>query len=212
MTDNIISGLISGLLVTALVFFCRSFWIKTIRPLFEECVYKDAKIEGQWFSLYPTTIDYSQEVITIQRTGHAITGSITTTNGRDRGKDFKIHGSFRNLILAVIYESDDRKRTDRGTISLKLKHNGQKLEGHVSHYADRTDDIDTSEVIWFRDREALEGFTIKLKEKEAAQQRFRELEREQKLALNQIKKDIPQSELTIDPEDKDSEQGSGDNG
>jgi len=57
MNENIIAGLISGAVVTLFIIIFRSIWIKIIEPWFEDRVYKDAQIEGKWFTLYLTTID-----------------------------------------------------------------------------------------------------------------------------------------------------------
>ena len=46
MTENIITGLVSGLVVILFVLVFRSFWNAVIVPWFEDRVYKDVKIEG----------------------------------------------------------------------------------------------------------------------------------------------------------------------
>ena len=63
MEANIISGLISGLVVSIFVLVFRQFWNSVIVPWFEERVYKDVHIEGKWFGLFPEDRYYKQFVI-----------------------------------------------------------------------------------------------------------------------------------------------------
>ena len=134
MIDNLISGLVSGIIVVLLVLAFRAFWYNIIVPWFEERVYKDAKIEGKWFSLYPTTEEHRQETITLTRHGHAVTGTMVCTSGDDEGEQYQISGSFRNLILPLVYETQSKSKTDRGTITLKLIENAQKFRGKLAAY------------------------------------------------------------------------------
>jgi hypothetical protein len=75
------------------------FLERILVPWFEERVYKDAQIEGKWFSLYPTTEEHRQETISLTRHGHAVTGTMICTAGFDEGEQYQLSGSFRNLIL-----------------------------------------------------------------------------------------------------------------
>jgi hypothetical protein len=156
MMENLILGLVSGVIVAILVVAFRPFWYQVLIPWFEERVYKDAKIEGAWFSLYPTTEGNRQETITLKRQAHQVSGTIIcTVGGLDEGERYHVSGSFRNMILALIYESEDRSKTDRGTITLKLVRNAWRLEGKIGVYASYTDKIDALDVIWFRSKEDL---------------------------------------------------------
>ena len=153
MPENIIAGLISGLFVALFILVFRSIWNRIVVAWFEERIYKDAKIEGKWFSLYPASNGLRQETISLNRHGHAVTGRIICTNGADEGQEYAVQGSFRNLILPLIYENDDSTKTERGTITLKSVENGQRLEGKVASYYDSRDIIVALDVIWFRSKE-----------------------------------------------------------
>jgi len=135
MIDNLVAGLISGLVVILLVIVFREFWRKVVVSWFEERIYKDARIEGVWYSLYSAGSGYRQEVISLKRHGHEVTGTMVCIDGgEDVGVKYQVSGSFRNLILPLVYESEDRSKTDRGTITLKLVKNAECLEGIVALY------------------------------------------------------------------------------
>ncbi len=156
MNENIIAGLVSGLVVTVFVVMFREIWISIIVPWFEERVYKDVKIEGKWFGLYPTSTDLRRDVIILKRHGHTITGTLTCTKGKDEGDEYSLSGSFRNLILPLIYESTEREKTDRGTITLRAINNGERLTGKIAYYHTDKDSISSGNIIWFRKKEQLE--------------------------------------------------------
>ena len=163
MLGNLIAGVVSGLFVTVSVFAFRIFWLSKIVPWFEERVYKDAKIEGEWFSLYPMIEGRRQEIISLKRHGHAITGTIICTRSEgDEGEQYDVHGSFRNMILPLIYETHDRSKTDRGTITLKLTQNAKQLTGRIALYSDKEDTILSTDVIWFRSKKRLEAYLADL--------------------------------------------------
>ena len=72
----------------------------------------------------------------IFRTGHKVSGQIVEIGGASQIHTYKIEGSFRNLILAAIYENEGRQFIDRGSLSLMLVENGNTLSGFFSSYAD----------------------------------------------------------------------------
>lgn len=172
MAENITAGLISGLLATLLVFLFGAFWRGLIVPWFEERIYKDIRIEGTWYSLYPAAADGRQEVISIERHGHAITGTIICTSGDDSGEKYQIAGSFRNMLLPLTYESADSTKSDRGTITLQSVHNGERLVGKLAFYNTKEDAIATADILWFRVKSDLEQGII---EREKNKKKIEEL-------------------------------------
>jgi len=175
VSENIILGLISGLLATFLVFVFRSIWNCILVPWFEERVYKDIKIEGTWFSLYPASSDNRQEVITLKRQGHAVKGEIVCLTGGDLGERYQVTGSFRNMLLPLSYESSDVSKADRGAITLQSIHNGERLSGKMAYYNTSQDTISTANVIWFRHKNDVENLIAqKVKHKERIEQLNRE--------------------------------------
>ena len=159
MTDGIISGLISGVVVTIFVVIVRAMWKRIITPWFEELVYKDAMLEGKWFSLYiDQNIMTRQETISLKRHGHDVSGTLICANGPDEGTSYSVQGSFRNMILPLIYETNDRSRTDRGSITLRSVRDGERMEGKAAVYDTDADAIESIQVIWFRSIKDLEDY------------------------------------------------------
>jgi hypothetical protein len=160
MKDNLIAGFVSGLVVTLFVVVFRSFWRSVIVPWFEDRVYKDVKIEGTWYTVNPTIVGERPETVTLKRHGHSVSGSLICNSGEDEGRIYNLHGTFRNMILTLFYESVDQECLDRGTIALRCIHNGGRFAGKMANYRDDTDMIEAKEIIWFRSKEE-QGSKIK---------------------------------------------------
>ena len=129
-------GIVASLISVFLSLLFREVWIKIIVPWYEERLYKGAKIEGIWH----TTTEYedggaNESIYTIKRKGHKVWGEIYSPNGMDKGKKWKFQGQFRDLIMTAIYESTNPRILDKGSTSLMLNHNGEKLTGCLVYYA-----------------------------------------------------------------------------
>jgi FtsZ-binding cell division protein ZapB len=212
--DNIIAGLISGITITFLILVVRKFWDAVVVPWFEERVYKDVKIEGKWFALYPYEISLRQELIVLKRHGHSITGTMICTNGPDEGSEYSLCGSFRNMLLPLIYESTNEAMTDRGTITLICVQNGEKLNGKLALYNNRKDAITSGNVIWFRSKEEVSKAIeeIKLREKEIEKLREENLDIAQKESEieSTFEENVIEGEKVSEIEEADSEESAPD--
>lgn len=199
--DNLITGLVSGLIVTLLVVVFRAFWERILVPWFEERVYKDAQIEGKWFSLYPMTEEHRQETISLTRHGHAVVGTMICTAGLDEGEQYQLSGSFRNLILPLVYETESKSKTDRGTITLKLVGNAQELRGKLAAYYTPEDTIKATEVIWFRSKTDLDELLTKVVAHEKQLKAIRQSEREAAAAKQKLT-ETPNEAVNVQEEDQ----------
>ncbi len=184
--NNLVSGVIAGLVATGCVVVFRAFWENILVPWFEERVYKDAKIEGTWYSVWPTDTHERQEVISLARRGHAVTGEVVCTHGPDEAERYDVAGSFRNLILALIYETGDRSKTDRGTITLKLFGNARRLAGKVAAYDTNRDLVEAGDVLWFRSKSDVSAFLERRAQRKDQLQEFAKRERETEVARRKV--------------------------
>jgi hypothetical protein len=142
-------GIIAGLLTTLLVVVVRQLWVTVIEPWYENRVYKDVRIEGVWHGKYGEG-EFGEEVVRISRVGHNVTGSITVTNGPDKGQSYVFSGTFSNLILTAAYTAKDTSNLDRGSYCLMLVNNGSNLVGYSSFYEDSKHKIVSGKCTWSR--------------------------------------------------------------
>ncbi len=138
--DSLTIGIIAGLITTLFIVIFKSILDKTLIPWYEQRIYKDIEISGKWDAKYEDN-DYGKELITINQTAHHISGTIITTTGEDKGNIYHFEGIFKNLILTASYSSINKSSIDRGTITLKIEENGNKLVGYCSLYDDDSQDI-----------------------------------------------------------------------
>jgi hypothetical protein len=182
LESNIVVGLISGLTVSFIVMVLGQLWKGMVEPWFEERVYKDLHIEGKWYSLYVNSVDFRQETINLKRHGHTITGTMMCTIGADDGEEYHICGSFRNMLLPLTYEATDKKKTDRGSITLRSTFNGERLVGKIALYETRFDEVETGQVVWFRNKndvkEQIEYIKSHRDELDAIKEKERKVKRE----------------------------------
>lgn len=155
MNDQMIIGVYSGLLATGIfsfvVFVCSVIWRKVISPWWENKLYQDARIDGEWVAeINAKTTDNDIEVITISQVGHDIRGDIVCTQGPDEGRKYKFNGTFRNQILTAYYWNTKKTSIDSGTFSLRLENDGEELRGFTSYYHDTGHSIIAREYHWKR--------------------------------------------------------------
>ena len=200
MLENFTIGITAGLVVTIFALVFRGFWNAVIVPWFEERVYKDAKIEGKWFGLYPNQPGPKQDVIVLKRRGHEISGKMICTKGPDEGEEYTLCGSFRNMILPLTYESSDTSKTDRGSLTLMCIRNGERLSGKLASYNTYDDSIETVSILWFRSKDDMENI---IKQIERRKEKLKALESERK-EIERQEKDIQDAEI-IEDEEQDTE-------
>jgi hypothetical protein len=120
--------------------------------------------------------------------------------GRDDGQQYDLQGSFRNMILPLTYESHDRQKTDRGTITLKLTYNSGRLEGKIALYSDPDDSIKSTDVTWFRSKKDLETYLHHLETREKASlEEYLKRSKEAEEARQKLKRETaPKQEQPVD--------------
>ncbi|WP_413114103.1 hypothetical protein [Thaumasiovibrio sp. DFM-14] len=146
--NNIIAGIVAGLVTGILIWLFRVVWLAILKPRTEDLLYKGVRIDGLWFSELVDTSSVHKEEISVVQRGNCISGTIKTLEGQDRGSSYKFTGSFKNLILTGTYESTSKYMTDRGTFTLKLSDNGGELKGITTYVGDTNGSLTSTEYTW----------------------------------------------------------------
>lgn len=155
ISQSLLLGVSSGVVASALVLLIGFGWKRGIEPWWENLVYKDAEIEGRWNATMifdeDGTSGEEKELWELKRHGHYVTGTVTVITGTDRGRTYKLEGTFRNLILAATYENTDKRAIDRGSITVMLIENGTKFHGYMAYYYDGSHKVLPAEYICVRE-------------------------------------------------------------
>ncbi|MEO6543004.1 MAG: hypothetical protein ABIP05_03050 [Nitrospiraceae bacterium] len=134
-------GALTGLIVSGIVLTIRQFVLKVVSPWYENMVYHDVKIEGQWYGKAHISGADVERVWVISRQGHNIEATVTSTSGPDVGQVFKVTGSFKNLLMTATYAHSDPTNTARGTYTFKLIGDGHRFEGVIAYYSTSSEKV-----------------------------------------------------------------------
>lgn len=146
--DNLIQGVIAGLVTGTLIWLFRSIWLAILSPILDDFLYRGVRINGQWNAeLKDLELPHKEEII-VKQWGNRVSGSLKCIEGPDQGSNYKFDGVFKNLILTATYESTNKYSTDRGTFTVKLEDNGSVLKGHTVYLGATDGDLSDSEYVW----------------------------------------------------------------
>jgi hypothetical protein len=69
-------------------------------------------------------------ILEINPKGRRITGTLKDFVGPDKGYEFDIEGTFKDLILTFMWTKKGPRSLESGTTTAKLVQDGSQLEGH----------------------------------------------------------------------------------
>lgn len=141
------------MLVGLCLFLVRTVWKSHLQPWWENSLYQDARIDGEWIStIYTKSTDRDEELVNIKQTGHTIEGDMRCIAGPDKGRSYKLVGCIKNQILSGYYWKVDRTSIDSGSFSLRLEQNGSILCGHTVYYNDVANALVSRDYSWLRSK------------------------------------------------------------
>ncbi|HEY9032113.1 MAG TPA: hypothetical protein VIM93_12185 [Kangiella sp.] len=158
---GIVAGIISATILGLALYLIKSAWKAKIEPWWENKLYGDARIDGEWKSeLHATETEPDIEEVTIRQTGHKVEGDISCTSGPDSGRKYRFTGCIKNQILSGYYWNIDKTSIDSGSFSLRLEQDGCVLVGHTVYYNDQKHSLLSRQYTWTRNRMPVGQSTI----------------------------------------------------
>jgi hypothetical protein len=143
----IVQGILSALIATFLVFIGAKYWNAVIVPWYEDKVYKDIRIEGEWKTSGEENRHVFNEIAKVKQKAHRVWGEIIYKT-EDNVVEYEFEGEFKNLILTARYCVKGQNDLDRGTFTLMLKNNGKILKGFYAWYTDVENDVLSGKYEW----------------------------------------------------------------
>lgn len=143
------TGIISGLITAILVFIGIKYWNNIVVPWYENRVYKDIKISGEWETTGYEHEEVFHEVAKINQNAHSVWGDITYKTDSEL-IEYQFEGEFKNLILTARYWVKNENNLDRGTFTLMLKNNGRTLKGFYAWYLAADNDVISGSYEWIK--------------------------------------------------------------
>ncbi len=143
------SGVLSGLVTTLLVFVVIRYWKGVLIPWYENRIYKDIKIAGEWETTGEEKDEVFHETAKIQQHAHRVWGDIIYKKD-DELITYEFEGEFKNLIFTARYSVKGQNDLDRGTFTLMIRNNGNVLKGHYAWYLAELHDVISGQYEWIK--------------------------------------------------------------
>jgi len=152
---SIFTGVISGVLTSALIWIFIKFLSNIFFPWYQNSIYWGIDISVQWTAKLSFKGGRSDQTIELFQKGHKLTGTINSKNiipnHTDDTTTFVITGEIFDNYIDIEYRSNNKKLIGRGSILLKVKDGGAKLDGSLVAIEKFSTEIMTStNVVWTR--------------------------------------------------------------
>ncbi len=130
-------GILTGVISSAILFFCSVILQKFILPLIIGILQKTPDISGTW-EYFDTDTSDSMPIghAEIVQFGTSIKGKVIQTKGRDgnsRNRVFKVSGNFQSAQVIMTFEDVKGTGYIVGAVVLKLSSNLKKLSGKTTY-------------------------------------------------------------------------------
>jgi hypothetical protein len=141
------AGVISALVATFLVFVGAKYWNRVVLPWYEDRVYRDIRLAGEWRTVGEEEGGRIKEVAKVRQKAHRVWGEIVLDEQTDV-REYEFEGEFKNLILTARYWTKGESDLDRGTFTLMLRDNGGTLKGCYAWYGGKVNDVVSGKYEW----------------------------------------------------------------
>src|SRR5712692_8357813 len=139
LSESIITGVVSGILTTAVLFLLKKLFDGVVLPWYRNLVYRGVNISDQWKNEMEFPGGTHQTLIAnIKQRAHAVEGDLTITKTRNGQlfvtKTLLLVGEIHDrLLLATIKPMSD-KEIAAATLLLEVVGNGSRMRGATSWY------------------------------------------------------------------------------
>ena len=135
MDPNLVSlivGIASSLLATAIFVLAAEFWRKSIRPWFEDKIYKGVRLDGEWTSTKIAGMDSDSSIGTmkfeIKQTAEKISGTYYHLDAKGEKTSYQITGVITNMYLTATAIPASSRVIDALAFLLYVKYEKSKLK------------------------------------------------------------------------------------
>lgn len=150
-TENVILGVLAGVLTSFLLAVAGVLITKVVLPWYRALVYHGVDLEGEWSSqLEEHGANYVYRV-TLQQRAHDLTGAATITKSGAGPEDyqdvFALTGFTWEGYVSLTLRSVSRKRLSFASALLRTENRGGKLVGHWAFRSGRSDQVESEQIV-----------------------------------------------------------------
>ena len=156
ITLNIVIGIFTGIITSLMIWISIEVFKKILIPWYQKSIFRGINISGEWTAKHTFLGNVvTEQNLELKQNGHKIKGTLISRNKiPSKGEDttsFSIVGEIFDNYVDLEYKINDNKYIGRGSLLLRVKEGGAKLEGGLVAIDRFTTDIMTSDNIsWER--------------------------------------------------------------
>jgi len=133
---SLVTGIVSGILTSAILFLILQLFNKVIVPWYQSVIYRGVDISGDWFmSIEGSKPDCTCE---IEQRAHKIKGKINFTKDHETGDNatdtisiYSLEGEISNRFVNFSLKHTNKKRLGIGSCLIEVVDSGRKMEGFM---------------------------------------------------------------------------------
>ncbi len=140
LSENIIIGIVTGILTSALIWLTISVFKKILVPWYQSIVYRGIDLDGDWSGeeietgkddSYPLRYEHN---LTLNQKGHKISGNVIIRNIFKNEEfnsisEYNLIGEISDNCVLLSYQRKRRNKIGMGSYLFKITGSGDFLEG-----------------------------------------------------------------------------------
>ena len=155
LTSNIIIGILTGILTTALLYLISRMFLDWVMPWYRSVKYTGIDVSGVWETKqdFESSVEYS--LLNLTQRADKLKGLWTisiTQNGSDENeiKTFNVEGSIEDRFALLTTKNTDRRQIGIGTMLIEAVGNGFELLGCETWYSVDNKEIKSDKISFKR--------------------------------------------------------------
>lgn len=154
-TEAIWTGIIAGVLTSALLFILTKMTQVVVLPWFRQLIYRGVTISGRWTETIDHHNGHSQQLSTeIKQKADYITGAVSivklTEGVVDSAVTFELEGNISDRLVTLTMRPSDTSRLGRAVVLLEVIGDGTRMEGRTTWYDAGAATIQSVDTAWIR--------------------------------------------------------------
>lgn len=155
LTSNIIIGILTGILTTALLYLISRMFIDWVLPWYRSVKYTGIDVSGVWETKQEFDSSKEYSLLNLSQKADKLTGLWTisiTQNGSDENeiKTFDVEGTIEDRFALLTSKNTDKRQIGIGTMLIEAVGNGFELNGCETWYSVDNKEIKADKISFSR--------------------------------------------------------------
>nr|WP_321281214.1 hypothetical protein [uncultured Vibrio sp.] len=157
MLDNVIIGVVAGILTSALLFLITKLFNDSFLPWYRKYLYHGINVSGTWYcysTLYQKiTLDIDQNCQYLKGSAVVVSEMPKEHRTHDEIRMFKVSGKIKDGFVLLSMENSDIQRLGIVSLLVRVSGDGSELIGVSNAYNPSRGCIESHNKSFFRDEE-----------------------------------------------------------